>query len=160
MKHTAIGTDHSPVELSDSSRLAGRSGRLAAVSDPSDSAPLNFDRSIQVTAVWRPLSGQCGQSDHIANREPRLICYCFWCTAKSRRGVRWSSGSRTHRRATDQRDGDRRHYDSGIRDAIMPGSAKTWRKAFGQGINDQCNVLAGGRVPFGGLSEQPQVRCP
>jgi RHS repeat-associated protein len=45
-------------------------------------------------------------------------------------------------------------------DAIMPGSAKTWGKAFTQRMNDPRNVVAGGRVPFGGLSEEPQVRCP
>ncbi|HYO52260.1 RHS repeat-associated core domain-containing protein, partial [Archangium sp.] len=41
--------------------------------------------------------------------------------------------------------------------AIMPGSKKTWEKAFWQRRNDRRNIEAGGVVPETGMKERPQV---
>ncbi len=42
---------------------------------------------------------------------------------------------------------------------IMPGSKKTWAKAFEQRMNDPRNIAEGGRVPEGGLKSQPKIIC-
>jgi len=41
--------------------------------------------------------------------------------------------------------------------AIMPGSKKTWEQAFGKRFNDRRNIDAGGAVPTGGLTTQPNI---
>lgn len=42
-------------------------------------------------------------------------------------------------------------------EATMPGSKKTWAKAFESRTNDPRNIAAGGAVPRGGLRAQPTV---
>ncbi len=44
-------------------------------------------------------------------------------------------------------------------DDIMPGSKKTWNKAFQKRFNDPRNIEAGGVVPNKGLKEKPSL-CP
>jgi RHS repeat-associated protein len=42
---------------------------------------------------------------------------------------------------------------------IMPGSKKTWGKAFDQRMNDPRNIAEGGPIPEGGLESQPRMIC-